>query len=287
MKDALQGKHVSFLWLILLSLIFASFAFGYDEVTLKNGQVIRGKIVKDDEAGIVIEVTQGGEGEVKLSQVFSKDQVASVSIEEPKIYSNARRFQDSKKYIEAIKAYQEVIEGYSKYKWAESALFHMGECYERLKDWKNSKESYENFLKNYPKSEFYLKCQMGLANSLLMQGMHSEALKIYESMLNMAKGEMAAQVHYGIGEANLAQKRFEEALEQGYLKIVVLDYEFPEWVAKAMLKSGDCFTYLGDIRRATYYYKEVLKKEPDSAHAREAKEKLKPLTLPSPTRGED
>ena len=120
--------------LIVFFLMNASFAFAYDEVTLKNGQVIKGKIVKDDEAGIVIEVTQGGEGEVKLSQVFSRDQVAGVSIEEPKVYSDARRFQDSKKYLEAIKAYQEVIEGYSKYKWAESALFHIGECYERLND---------------------------------------------------------------------------------------------------------------------------------------------------------
>lgn len=260
---------------ILLAIVFlvsASSVFAYDEVTLNNGQVIRGKIIKDDEAGIVIEVT---EGEMKLSQVLTRDQVANVSIEEPVEYSKAKELQNRKEWLEAVQAYQQVIEAYPKYKWAEAALFHKGECYERLKDWQKAKESYERFLKDYPKSEFYLNSKTGLADSLLMQNMHGEALKIYESMLNVVKGEMAAQVHYGIGEANLGQKKFGEALEQGYLKVVVLDYDFPDWSAKAMLKGAECFTYLGDTKRAAYYYEEVLKKFPDTGYAREAKGKLK------------
>ena len=258
--------------MVIVFLVSASSVFAYDEVTLKNGQVIRGKIIKDDEAGIVIEVT---EGEMKLSQVLTRDQVANVSIEEPAEYNKAKAHQNRKEWLEAVKAYQQVIEVYPKYKWAEAALFHKGECYERLNDWQKAKESYERFLKDYQKSEFYLNAKMGLAYSLLMQNMYGEALKIYESMLNVVKGEMAAQVHYGIGEANLGQKKFGEALEQGYLKVVVLDYDFHDWGVKAMLRGAECFTHLGDTKRAAYYYEEVLKKYPDSEYSKEAKRNLK------------
>jgi len=66
---------------------------------------------------------------------------------------------------EAIELLGQVIEKYSKSTFAEEALFLKGLTYENnLNDLAKAKESYEMFLKNYPKAELADEAKIAIAN---------------------------------------------------------------------------------------------------------------------------
>ncbi len=279
------------LLIVLLSLaallrVFSFNAWSEDEVTLKTGAILKGKVVKDDGSGVAVELA-GGKGTVTLKQ----EEVASISLEEPELFALATASYKKGDYEKALRLYQEVTRRYTNYDWGEKAQFWVGESNLNLRRWADALDAYRELLKFRPQTDFAYRAKLGMAHALYQQKEYEKAIEVYQALMSHQGGVLsppiAARALYGLGNCYFKQGEFEEALVS-YLKVVVLYYDFEDWVKKSIFSSGLCYERLGDLKRAKATYQELMEKYPKSEYAKMAEERLKgiPLTLPSPPGGE-
>ncbi|ACM19457.1 TPR domain lipoprotein [Geotalea daltonii FRC-32] len=89
------------------------------------------------------------------------------------------------------------------------------------------------------------------------------------------KHDLAANVHYWLGETYYSEKKYDQAILE--FQEIIKNYSGNEKIPAAMLKQAMAFKELGDAKSARYVYKKVAEDYPHTDEARIAKEKLKDL----------
>lgn len=67
-----------------------------------------------------------------------------------KRFENAKQYKKLGSYVAAKRYFLALLEDYSDTKWASEAMFEIGECEIKLKDFQSAKRTFEAFIKNFP-----------------------------------------------------------------------------------------------------------------------------------------
>lgn len=121
---------------------------------------------------------------------------------------------------------------------------------------------------------------LGKAKTLMAMERFVEAKKIFEQVASVRewRGESTAFAVFSLGEIEVKRSHWAEA--NAYFQRVYVGYQkFLPWVAKAYVRSGECFEKLGKQQEAANTYRELLRNEKlaSFAEAAEAKEKLEAM----------
>ena len=81
-----------------------------------------------------------------------------------KRFENAKQYKKLGSYVAARRYFLNVLEDYIDTRWASEAMFEIGECEMKLKDFQNAKRTFEEFIKIFPDHKF-----VGNAKSRLQQ----------------------------------------------------------------------------------------------------------------------
>ncbi len=103
---------------------------------------------------------------------------------------------------------------------------------------------------------------VGQARSLLALGKLDEAKKVFEQVASIRewRGDATALAVYYLGEIEFQRGKFAEA-NAFFQRVFVAYQKYLPWVAKAYLKSGECFEKLGKKEDAVRTYQEMLRSE--------------------------
>lgn len=118
--------------------------------------------------------------------------------------------------------------------------------------------------------------QYAAAKKLLDDGEREKARAAFENFIKQyPDSDNADNARFWIADSYYSDKWFEKAILE-YQKVIE-DYPSSNKIAAARLKQGYAFAELGEKANARLILNEVIKKHPDSAEAKTAREKLKTL----------
>jgi TolA-binding protein len=103
---------------------------------------------------------------------------------------------------------------------------------------------------------------IGQAKTLLAMGRFAEAKKLFEQIAATRewRGDATAYSIYSLGEIEEQQGKLPEAIAY-YQRVYVAYGRYLPWVAKAYIRSADCFQKLGKKQEAANTYREMLHNE--------------------------
>ena len=109
---------------------------------------------------------------------------------------------------------------------------------------------------------------VGRAKCLLALGRFDDAKKLFEQVASVRewRGESTAQSVYSLGEIEEKKGNLAEAISY-YQRVYVAYGRFLPWVAKAYIRSAECFEKLGKSEEALNTYRELLRNEKLSSFA--------------------
>lgn len=116
--------------------------------------------------------------------------------------------------------------------------------------------------------------QKGLAT--FKNGDQQKARELFNQFLQkFPKHDLAANVHYWLGETYYSEKSYDQAILE--FQEVIKNFPGKEKVPAAMLKQAMAFKELGDAKSARYVYRKLIDDFPLADEVKQAKEKLKEL----------
>ena len=91
---------------------------------------------------------------------------------------------DEEKYAKASQYFQQIVENYPGSRYAPAALFYMGNCRFRTRQYAAALESYDQFLGRFSRHTFANQALLGKGDALEQLGRHTEALEAYRKVMS-------------------------------------------------------------------------------------------------------
>lgn len=150
------------------------------------------------------------------------------------------------------------------------ALTGMGNAQFSMDNIDQAKQHYEAALKA---NRNYDPAKIGLGKVFLRNNSYSEADDLFGLVAESNTTEIGAEAQYLSGVSRQQQGNYKEALE-AYSNVSVLYEAFNDWVARALLKSAECYIQLGNTSEARNTLNSLVEKYPESPEARQAQRML-------------
>ncbi len=154
-------------------------------------------------------------------------------------------------------------------------LFRLGLSLGKLERWSACEAALSELARKHADFPNTAEAELWRGRALAAQDKHRSARQVFERVIGLDKGELAAQARIGLGGIFEAQDRDEEALAE-YLKVAVL-YAHDESVAESLYRAGGCLERLDDPRKAAEQYREIVEKHPESSFVDRARAALQRL----------
>ena len=181
------------------------------------------------------------------------------------------------KLDDAGKFYERLMEEFPRSDNIDFAYNGLGEIALQNKDLPKALRYFSDGTDKIAASQKLKDLTIGKAKTLMAMGRLIEARKVFEQVAAVRewRGESTAMSVYSLGEIEAQQNHWAEA--NAYFQRVYVGYQkFLPWVAKAYIRSGECFERLNKSQEAANTYRELLRNEKLAAfsEAEEAKKKL-------------
>ncbi|MDQ2918991.1 MAG: tetratricopeptide repeat protein, partial [Verrucomicrobiota bacterium] len=181
------------------------------------------------------------------------------------------------KLEQAQKFYERLMEEFPKSDNIDFAYNGLGEIALQKKDLPKALRYFSDGTDKIAASQKLKELTLGKAKTLMAMGRLIEARKGFEQVAAVRewRGESTAFSVYSLGEIEAKQNHWAEA--NAYFQRVYVGYQkFLPWVAKAYLRSAECFEKLNKSQEAANTYRELLRNEKLAgfAEAEEARKKL-------------
>ncbi|MBN2189598.1 MAG: hypothetical protein JW728_00100 [Candidatus Aureabacteria bacterium] len=257
---------------IIMSLVFfAVSAFSEARVIeLKNGQVINGEIVRDENGELTVKLDQYGEmtvnkEDVKLESLYSDG------------YKMAEEDFSRGRFVEAIKAYHELLQNPDPLISSDRIISKIGDCYLRLDKPDKAVVFYTKVMGETGDNSLKLHCSIRADYCRLRAG-EVQPLQV-DSYKNrkksIGKDDMAFYC-YIEGRRLQAEKKYEEAA----MELLSIDVLYPETaglVTESKMLAAECFGRIGKQEFAKSLYKEIYGNSPSSEEGKEAYKRMNNL----------
>jgi len=138
----------------------------------------------------------------------------------------------------------------------------LGEIAYQKKDYEKALKYFSDAIDKIGATQKLKDVTLGRAKTLLALNKLDEAQKQFEQVASVRewRGESTAYAVYSLGEIQFKRNKWAEA--NAYFQRVFVAYQkFLPWVAKAYIKSGECFEKLSKTPEAVKTYQEMLRNE--------------------------
>jgi TolA-binding protein len=247
-------------------------AYALDEVILKNGSKLQGKIIGADTARIMLE-----DADKKAIYTIDYNDILRVDVPKPQVMILADNHFFFEDYETAYKEYLEVMAQFGPVSWGAKANLRAAECLMKMNQKDRALKMYEDFIDKYPAAANidYFKKELG--DIFFKDGNWAEAARLYKEVaFSKDSIELKGEAFYKLADAYFNEGNYEKALVN-YLQVVVLYFK-EESALQAKYKSALCYEELNDIKRALRTYKEFIEQYPQSTNAGKAENKIKMLS---------
>jgi TolA-binding protein len=181
---------------------------------------------------------------------------------------------------QAAKFYQRLIDEYPKSESVDFSYNGLGEIAFQKKDYTRALRYFSDGTDRIAASQKLRDLTVGKGKTLLALDRFDEAKKVFEQVASVRewRGESTAFAVYSLGEIEAKRGRWAEA--NAYFQRVYVGYQkFLPWVAKAYIRSAECFEKLNKQQEAANTYREMLRnaKLASFSEADEARKRLQAL----------
>lgn len=238
-------------------------------IELKNGQIINGEILKDENGELTVKLDQYGEmtvdkEDVKLESLYSEG------------YKTAEEYFSRGKFIEAIKAYHELLQNPDPLVSGDSIISKIADCYLMLDKPDKAVVFYRKVMDETGDKSLSLHCSIRADYCRLRSGEVRSLQDSYKDKeKSIEKGDMAFYC-YIEGRRLMAEGKYEEAAME-LLSIDVLYPETAELVAESKMLAAECLDKKGKPEIAKKLYKEIYETGPSSGAGKEAYKRMNNL----------
>ncbi len=199
----------------------------------------------------------------------------------PPLLGRAGDYLLSKQQLEpAAKFYHRLLDEFPKSDNIDFAYNGLGEIAFQKKDLNTALRYFSDGTDRIAAAQKLKDLTVGKAKTLLALDRYDEAKKVFEQIASVRewRGESTAFAVYSLGEIEAKRGRWAEA--NAYFQRVYVGYQkFLPWVAKAYLRSAECFEKLNQQQEAANTYREMLRNEKlaSFSEAQEARKKLEAM----------
>lgn len=173
---------------------------------------------------------------------------------------------DSGLFEEAIGEFEIFLDRQEDHDLQRSAEFYLARSKAQV-DSAGTIAYYENFITEYPRTNFASKLLFELAETAEKQKQYSEALDYYQRAVNLGlSGEDAAQTYYWMGEAAVLKGDNQQA--RSYFLTLADEYSKSEWAPKALYARGRLYLSENDYDSSTVAFEMLKNRYPNSEMAR-------------------
>ena len=124
---------------------------------------------------------------------------------------------EEEKYAKAGQYFQQIAENYPGSRYAPAALFYMGNCRYRVRQYAAALESYDQFLGRYSRHYFANQAWLGKGDALEQLGRHPEALEAYRKVMS-GRNPFVSEASLGAVRCLLKMTELDRTKSQQYLQ---------------------------------------------------------------------
>ena len=122
---------------------------------------------------------------------------------------------DEEKYAKASQYFQQIVENYPGSRYAPAALFYMGNCRFRVRQYAAALESYDQFLGRFSRHYLANQAWLGKGDALEQLGRHPEALEAYRKVMS-GRNPYVSEASLGAVRCLLKMTELDRAKAQQY-----------------------------------------------------------------------
>lgn len=185
-------------------------------------------------------------------------------------YLAAESFAKSGDFEKAHAMAQAVLAGDTEHARAQAARLVLGECALKHGDAGSAAPALEEYLRRAAKDDAErARAELGLGKARLARKEHEAAETALGHATELTETEIAAEAQFCIGVCRRERGDLGAAAE-AFVKLSIL-HAHREWVEKALLEAGRCYTELKQPEKARKLLQELVDRFPESPSARDAK----------------
>ena len=186
------------------------------------------------------------------------------------LYFIADIYLKQKEDSEALRYYKEIFIHYPDYPKRETILTQYFKKRYQSKDYRESLDSLEIIIKDYPQSGFVKKAYRYKREILLKLKEYQQLIQYYQNLLEETpKGMSKGEIYFNIGEAYIWSGDLEKAKEN--LSLIIQEHPQDPFSAKGMFALGQLHYRLNEYEKALDIFDEFIKKYPQGKDITEVK----------------
>lgn len=183
---------------------------------------------------------------------------------------------DQAQYTEALATLGRVETSYPGTTSAQEASYETGIVYLETNAADQAEVQFRRLLEQHPDASLAARAMVGLGRAKQQQQAYDEAVSAFTTVATQARGDIAAEAQYRIGETLLLQHRYDDALA-ALQRVKIAFPTARESIARAYLKIGECYEHLSNKAKARQAYQSVIRLHKRDEFGREAERKMRGL----------
>ncbi len=260
-----KHKARKYIWFLLL-MVVCSMLYGR-VIELKNGEIIKGEIIREENEQIIIELEQYGQitvpkEDIKFDSMYPGD------------YHTAEVLFLKGEYVDAIALYQKIFESPETIVGKNEILGRIADSYFNLGEWDKALLGYNKIVKLAKEESFDLHCQIRVAYCLLKLNKKADNEVSITAISPEQVGKKDIPYYFFLkGMDCLKNEDYENAVFS-FLSIDVFYSEYKNVVLESKLMAARCFEKLDRREFAQNLYKEIYSESPLTDYGKKAYEKM-------------
>lgn len=266
--------------LVVCGLVLSVVTAWSEDVVVTKSQTFKGRVISVDDAGIRIQLAQGGEVTVPRAGVVQ------LTVEPPPSVARGIAAFEKGDMRDAKLSLGKVMLQYLGLdtEWAAKGMVYFGRASLSAGDYDKAAKAFEAFLKTYPEHPLIMAASVGMTQIDLAKKNYAPALakfqelaEPYDKQLKPARDQLsfAAEIYLGIGQCQEGLARPDEALD-AYLRVIGL-YPVEPFYSEALYRGAVLLAASNQNAKAEGMLSELIGDYPASPFAAKAIEARKAL----------
>jgi tetratricopeptide (TPR) repeat protein len=206
-------------------------------------------------------------GSPPISVKVSAREVATVRVQEPENIGKAINLVKTRRYSEAIPILEAIKDNSTMLQWDVEAARWLGEAYLRTDQAPKAIALCEMVRERKPENLYSGALPRIYWDALREEDREATLRKVLDEAVQQGTRETAAMAQVMRGDIERKNGNFEEALVDGYLRVVVMFKDEEAVRPEALYKAVKCFEQLGQLANAEKMRKQLLTDYPGSPYA--------------------